>query len=56
MKLNNNNNTDTLPYKKEPALRKKEVVTTLYRHSDISIRNIAQQAGMSPDEVQGITD
>ncbi|HET7147142.1 MAG TPA: CBS domain-containing protein [Candidatus Nitrosopolaris sp.] len=51
-----NNNIDTLPDKEERALRKKEVVTSLYRYSDLSIKNIAQQAGMSLDEVQGITE
>jgi len=52
-----NNNSDTLPEKEEEkALRKKEAVTSLYRYSDLAIKNIAQQVGMSPNEVQGITD
>jgi CBS domain-containing protein len=52
-----NNNSDTLPeMEEEKALRKKEAVTSLYRYSDLSIKNIAQQVGMSPNEVQAITD
>jgi CBS domain-containing protein/uncharacterized protein YfkK (UPF0435 family) len=49
-------NSGTLPDEEEKALRKKEEVTSLYRYSDLSIRNIAQQVNMSPNEVQGITD
>jgi hypothetical protein len=54
MKLNNNagtlnNSDDTLSDKEEEkALIKKEAVTSLYRYSDLSIKNIAQQVGMSP--------
>jgi CBS domain-containing protein len=55
--LDFNNNSDTLPEREEEkALRKKEAVTSLYRYSDLSIKNIAQQVGMSPNEVQAITD
>jgi signal-transduction protein with cAMP-binding, CBS, and nucleotidyltransferase domain len=49
-------NSNTLPDEEEKALRKKQEVTSLYRYSDLSIRNIAQQVNMSPNEVQGITD
>ena len=49
-------NRNTLPDEEEKTLRKKQVVTSLYRYSDLSIRNIAQQVNMSPNEVQGITD
>lgn len=49
-------NSGTLPDEEDKALRKKQEVTSLYRYSDLSIRNIAQQVNMSPNEVQGITD
>jgi CBS domain-containing protein len=55
MKSNNSNNSGTLPHGGE-ILRKREVVTSLYRYSDLSIKNIAQQVDMSLDEVQSITD
>jgi len=38
------------------VLRKREVVTSLYRYSDLSIKGIAQQVDMSLHEVQSITD
>jgi CBS domain-containing protein len=38
------------------ALRKKEVVTSLYRYSDLSIKNIAQQIGIPLNDVKRITD
>jgi hypothetical protein len=61
MKLNNNagtlnNSDDTLSDKEEKALKKKEAVTSLYRYSDLSIENIARQVGVSPIEVQQITN
>jgi CBS domain-containing protein len=40
----------------EKALRKKEVVTSLYRYSDLSIKNIAQQVDLPLDDIRGITD
>jgi CBS domain-containing protein len=49
-------NSGTLPDEEEKALRKKQVVTSLYRYSDLSIKNIAQQVNISPNEVQEITD
>jgi CBS domain-containing protein len=49
-------NSGTLPDEEEKTLRKKQTVTTLYRYSDLSIKNIATQVNMSPDEVQGIID
>jgi len=55
MKLNNNGGTLS-DKEEEKALRKKEAVTSLYRYSDLSIENIAQQVGMSPIEVQQITN
>jgi hypothetical protein len=61
MKLNNNagtlnNSDDTLSDKEEKALNKKEAVTSLDRYSDLSIENIARQVGVSPIEVQQITN
>jgi signal-transduction protein with cAMP-binding, CBS, and nucleotidyltransferase domain len=55
MKLNNNGGTLS-DKEEEKALRKKEAVTSLYRYSDLSIENIAQQVGMSTIEVQQITN
>jgi CBS domain-containing protein len=55
MKLNNNGGTLS-DKEEEKALIKKEAVTSLYRYSDLSIENIAQQVGMSPIEVQQITN
>jgi AraC-like DNA-binding protein len=50
-------NADTLSDKEEEkALRKKEAVSSLYRYSDLSIELIARQVGMSPIEVQQITN
>jgi CBS domain-containing protein len=52
-----NNNADTLSDKEEEkAVTKKEAVTSLYRYSDLSIELIAQQVGISPIEVQQITN
>jgi len=36
--------------------RKRQVIASLYQYSDLSIKNIAQQVDMSPNEVQSITD
>jgi CBS domain-containing protein len=36
--------------------RKRQVITSLYQYSDLSVKNIAQQVDMSPNELQGITD
>jgi CBS domain-containing protein len=55
MKLNNNGGTLS-DKEEEKALRKKEAVTSLYRYSDLSIENIAQQVGMSTIKVQQITN
>jgi signal-transduction protein with cAMP-binding, CBS, and nucleotidyltransferase domain len=41
---------------KEEAKRKKQLVTSLYRHSELSLQSIAQQVDMSLKEVQDITD
>jgi CBS domain-containing protein len=49
-------NSGTLPDEEEKTLRKKQTVTSLYRYSDLSIKNIATQVNMSPNEVQGIID
>jgi CBS domain-containing protein len=49
-------NSGILPDEEEKVVRKKEVVISLYRYSDLSIKNIAQQVNLSPNEVQGITD
>jgi predicted transcriptional regulator len=56
IKLNNTNNIGALPDEEEKLLRKKEVVTSLYRYSDLSIKNIAQQVDMPLNEIQRITD
>ena len=52
MKLSNNGAVTD----EEKALRRKEVVTSLYRYSDLSIKNIAQQVDLPLNEVHGITD
>lgn len=56
MKLKNNTSNGSLLHGEEEVLRKREVVTSLYRYSDLSIKNIAQQVDMSLHEVQSITD
>lgn len=53
MKLNDSNSGGE---EHEKALRKKEVLTSLYRYSDLSIKNIAQELDISANEVQQITD
>jgi CBS domain-containing protein len=40
----------------EEENRKKQLVTSLYCHSELSLQSIAQQVGMSLKEVQDITD
>ena len=52
MKLTNDN---ALLEEKE-VIRKKEIVTSLYHYSDLSVRNIAQQVDMPINKVQKITD
>lgn len=52
----NNSNSSAVTDEDEKALRRKEVVTSLYRYSDLSIKNIAQQVDMPLNEVQRITD
>ena len=52
MKLSNNGAVTD----EEKALRKKEVVTSLYRYSDLSIKNIIQQVDLPLNDVHGITD
>ena len=52
MKLTNDN---ALLEEKE-VIRKKEIVTSLYHYSDLSVKNIAQQVDMPINEVQKITD
>jgi CBS domain-containing protein len=49
----NSGNSDAVT--DDDALRKKEVVTSLYRYSDLSIKNIAQQIGMPLNDVKRIT-
>ncbi len=53
MKLNSSNSDAVTD---DDALRRKEVVTSLYRYSDLSIKNIAQQIGMPLNDVKRITD
>ena len=52
--INNSNSSGTLL--NGEVLRKREVVTSLYRYSDLSLKSIAQQVDMSLHEVQSITD
>ena len=52
MKLTNNGAVTD----EEKALREIEVVTSLYRYSDLSIKNIAQQVDLPLNDVHGITD
>src|ERR687887_210400 len=57
VKLNNSNSgTVRDNEEKEEELRNKEVVSSLYRYSDLSIKNIAQHVDMPLNEVQRITD
>jgi CBS domain-containing protein len=55
MKLNDNGSSNLLR-REEELLRKREVVASLYRYSDLSVENIAQQVDMSLNEVQDMTD
>jgi CBS domain-containing protein len=48
------NNSDRV--RVEEDIRKKQAVTSLYRNSDLSVNNIAQQVDMSAHEVQQIID
>jgi CBS domain-containing protein len=57
VKLNNSNNSGTVEDKEEEkALRKKEAIMPLYRYSDLSVKNIAQELDVPLREVQRITD
>ena len=55
MKLDNNNSGFLLD-EEEELLRKKESIISLYRYSDLSIKNIARQVDMPLNEVERITD
>lgn len=48
--------SDNALQEEKEAIRKKEIVTSLYHYSDLSVRNIARQVDMSIHEVQEITD
>ena len=52
MKLTN----DNALLEEKDVIRKKEIVTSLYHYSDLSVRNIAQQVDMPINKVQKITD
>lgn len=52
MKLTN----DNALLKEKDVIRRKEIVTSLYHYSDLSVKNIAQQVDMPINEVQKITD
>jgi signal-transduction protein with cAMP-binding, CBS, and nucleotidyltransferase domain len=54
LQLRNHNSIQTDA--KEEANRKKQLVSSLYRHSELSLQSIAQQVEMSLKEVQEITD
>jgi CBS domain-containing protein len=60
MKLNDGNSATVRDREEEgeeeKALRKKEVLTSLYRYSDLSIKNLAQELDIPSNEVQQITD
>lgn|SRR5919197_1426012 len=57
MKLNNTNNSGTVrDDEEEKALRKIEAIMSLYRYSDLSIKNIAQELDLPLNEVQHLTD
>lgn len=51
-----NNNSDAAVKDEEREAGKKEEVISLYRYSDLSIKNIAQQVNLSLKEVQVITN
>ena len=52
MKLTN----DNALLEEKDVIRKKEIVTSLYHYSDLSVRNIAQQVDMPINKVEKITD
>lgn len=54
MKLNISNSGTVTD--EEKVLRKKEAVASLYRYSDVSIKNIAQEVDLPVNDVQDITD
>jgi CBS domain-containing protein len=47
---------DNVLLEEKEVIRKKEIVTSLYHYSDLSVRNIAQQVDMPINKVQKITD
>jgi CBS domain-containing protein len=47
---------DNALLEEKDVIRKKEIVTSLYHYSDLSVRNIAQQVDMPINKVQKITD
>jgi len=49
-------NSNSVGVRDEEVLRKKEAVTFLYRYSDLSNNNIAQQVDMPANEVQRIIE
>lgn len=56
MKLNDTGNSNAIMQEGEEFLRKRQIITSLYQYSDLSVKNIAQQVDMSLNEVQSITD
>ena len=52
MKLTN----DNALLKEKDVIRRKEIVTSLYHYSDLSVKNIAQQVDMPINELEKITD
>ncbi len=60
MKLNDSNGATVRDgeeeQEQEETLRKKEALTFLYRYSDLSIKNIAQELDIPSNEVQQITN
>lgn len=56
MKLRDSGNNNTIMQGDgEEFSQKRQVITSLYQYSDLSIKNMAQEVNMSP-EVQDITD
>ncbi|HEY7108403.1 MAG TPA: CBS domain-containing protein [Nitrososphaeraceae archaeon] len=56
MNLNSNNSNNGAVKDEGIAFTRKDIVTSLYRYSDLSIKNIAQEVSMPLNEAQWIID
>ncbi len=56
MRLNDSGNSNPVLRGEEEEYLRKRLVSSLYRYSDLSVKNIAHQVDMSLNEVQDITD